>query len=358
MSIGLDFGAHTIRTLRRDGERLKSRATRLVYAVLPDSPAHRRLLEKAQVSYLVCESEIVLVGDDADEHAGLFRTACRPLLVGGHVPEDDPLARQVIARLVECVLPTAAARNEICAVTLPGEADFEGSGTRPDYEFLTRVIRLQGYEPLIVPAAQSLVLAELVRSSFTGIGLSFGHAGCEALLAHRGTTICLAASGLGGEWLDQRLLKELRSAEPGAMAPVPVYSSEPGEADQLTREMITQRREALTSPVHLADENRDVQLIAALLTESLGTLLYGFGAELKRSPRALETPQPLPIVCSGGLSHTPGFGTLLVQALKKYPLPVETLEPRLVTECPQTIARGLLIAAELESSTRAAQRAA
>lgn len=358
MSIGLDFGSSTIRSLRRNGERLTARSSRMAYAVLPDSPSHRRLLERAQVSVLQCDSDLVLVGNDATEHAALFRTACRPLLVNGHVPAGDPLARQVIARLTESVLPTAAKRGDICAVSLPGRAALDGSDTRPDFEFLTRVIRLQGYEPLIVPSGQALVLAELVRNSFTGIGLTFGHAGCEALLAHRGAIVCHAGNECGGEWLDRRLLAEVRSAQPGATAPIPVFSSEPGEADQLTREMITARRESLTAPVHLADENRDVQLIASLLADSLASLLQAFAAELERSPRALEIPQPLPIVCHGGLAGTPGFGTLLVQALKRHTLPVEVTEPRLVTASPATIARGLLIAAELESSTRTSTSAA
>lgn len=358
MSIALDFGSSAVRSLRRTGERLTARSSRLAYSVLPDTPSHRRLLERAQVSVVQCESDLVLVGDDAVEHSGLFRTACRPLLVDGHVPQHDPLARQVIARLTESVLPTAAARGEICAMTLPGRAALDGSDTRPDFEFLTRVIRLQGYEPLIIPSGQALILAELVRSSFTGIGLTFGHAGCEALLAHRGAVICHASNDCGGEWLDLRLLKEIRSAQPGATAPVPVFSSEPGEADQLTRELITSRREGLTAPVHLADESRDVQLIAELLAESLGSLLETFGAELNRSLQALDIPQPLPIVVNGGLARTPGFGTLLMQALKRHPLPVDITEPRLVTTGSNTIARGLLIAAELESSTRRVRPAA
>jgi hypothetical protein len=358
MSIALDFGASTIVSLRRTGERLIARSSRLEYAVLPDSPAHRRLLERGQVSFLTCESNLVLVGDAAHENADLFRTPCRPLLVNGRVPENDPLARQVIARLTESVLPPAQERDDICAVTLPGDVTLDGSDTRSDFEFLTQIIRLQGYDPLLVPSGQALVLAELVRSAFTGIGLTFGHAGCEALLAHRGAALCHASTRLGGEWLDQQLLTHMRSAAPGDSAPIPIFSSDPGEADQLTRQLITDRRENLSALVNSAADSQDVQLIASLLAESLSTLLQDFAAELNRSPQALDIPQPLPIVCTGGLARTPGFGTLLVQALKKHRLPVETCEPRLVTECPQTIARGLLIAAELESSTRSASKAA
>lgn len=352
MSIALDFGASTIRSLRRTGERLTTRSSRLEYAVLPDSPAHRRLLERGQVSFLTCETDLILAGDDAHKNADLFRTPCRPLMENGRVPENDPLARQVIARLTESVLPTAQEHGELCGMTLPGGAALDGSDTRPDFEYLTRIVRLQGYEPLIVPSGQALVLAELVRNSFTGIGLTFGHGSCEALLAHRGAIVCHAAVGLGGEWLDQQLLNRLQSAPSDA---APTASD---ELDPLTEKSITERRENLSAPVHLASDRHEAQLIASLLAESLGKLLQEFAAELNRTPRARDTPQPLPVVCAGGLARTPGFGTLLVQALKKHPLPVVTGEPRLVTECPQTIARGLLIAAELEASTRSASKAA
>lgn len=357
MTAALELGSSSIRSLRREDDVLKSRTSRCVYAVLPDSPAHQRLLEQCGLQFTTCDDGILLLGDGAYEHAKLFKSPVLPLMVGGRIPRGNPLVRQLISSLVEVILPIASSRNEICALTLPGGAALDSSSeARADLEFYIRLVKLQGYEPKLVPASQSLILAELVESSFTGIGIVFGASGCEAILAHRGNPICHAASDHGGEWIDRQLARKLN-----APSVVPVSESSAAPSDQTFAHesllSITRRREQLTSAATISGDSFTTH-VESLLQETIFELCDAFSGELIRSRRAKELPSPLPIVCGGGLIQTPGFGSILASVLQEVNLPIETLRPRLTTRGDQSIARGLLISAELEATSRPAKRAA
>lgn len=358
MTAALELGSSVIRSLRREGEVLLSRTSRCVYAVLPDTPAHHRLLEKCGLQFTTCEDGILLLGDGAYDNAELFNSACLPLMAGGRIPRGNPLVRQLISSLVEVILPVAGSRNEICSLALPGGAAYDFSReARQDVEFYIRLVKLQGYEPKLVSASQALILAELVESAFTGIGMVFGASGCEAILTHRSKPICYAASDHGGEWIDRQLAKKLHALEledATETGRTSVYGQNSIRESLLS---ISRRREQQAGPVTISSDPF-AKHVESLLQETIFELCDAFSGELIQSRRAKELPSPLPIVCGGGLVQTPGFGSILASVLQEVNLPVQTLQPRLITRCDHSIARGLLINAELEATSRPAERAA
>jgi len=357
MTAALELGSSSLQSLRREEDVLKSRTSRCVYAVLPDSPAHQRLLEQCGLQFTTCEDGILLLGDAAFEHAELFKSPCLPLMVGGRIPKCNPLVRQLISSLVEAILPIASNRNDICALTLPGGAAIDSSSeSRADLEFYIRLVKLQGYEPKLVPASQALVLAELVENAFTGIGIVFGASGCEAILAHRGNPICHAASDHGGEWIDRELAKKLYAPSIDAADDSAAAETAQNFAPESLLS-ITLQREQLKSAATISGDDF-TKHVESLLQETIFELCDAFSGELTRSRRARELPVPLPIVCGGGLIETPGFGSILAGVLQEVNLPIEIQRPRLVTRSDRSIVRGLLISAELEATSRPAGRAA
>ncbi|NQV28170.1 MAG: hypothetical protein HQ518_27780, partial [Rhodopirellula sp.] len=139
MTAALELGSSSIRSLRREGDVLRSRTSRCVYAVLPDSPAHQRMLEQCGLQFTTCDDGILLLGDGAYDNAGLFKSPCLPLMVGGRIPKGNPLVRQLISSLVEVILPIASSRNEICSLTLPGGMALDSSrDAKADIEFYIR----------------------------------------------------------------------------------------------------------------------------------------------------------------------------------------------------------------------------
>jgi hypothetical protein len=343
MVIAFDPGSYRFLSLRRNGGKLVTRSNRSVYSVLPNTVAHRQILQQAGLKFSSCEDGLLLLGDAAHDSSGLFKVRCRPLLPGGRVPTQDPLARQLIGSLAESVLPKAQAPGELCCFTVPGGSDLSGESTRSDVEFLLRIIRLQGYEPQIVQASLALVLSQLVENAFTGIGMVFGSSGAEALLAHRGEPICHARVDLGGEWVDEQLAT--RQKEIG-------YELETGERF-LNTDAIQRRRESIGTPLVLAKSAFELELVS-LLHKVVSELIEAFMTELARSPRAGSVPTPLPIVCSGGLARTVGFDTLVAEVLREANFPLDLRKPKMIEDAERSIPRGQLINAELETTSAAA----
>ncbi len=122
------------------------------------------------------------MGDAAADLSQMFQGRTIPLLPKGAIPENDPLTRQIIASLVESLLPEPHHAREICCLTLPklrsnlcGSQGAIGQFTsNPDFEFFIRLVCLRGYSPLILSSSMAVVLAELIEDAFTRISLTFG----------------------------------------------------------------------------------------------------------------------------------------------------------------------------------------
>ncbi len=236
-------------------------------------------------------------------------------------------------------------------MTLPSGIALEAAESHVDAEFYSRIVRLQGYEPKIVPAAQSLILAELVEASFTGIGLVFGASGCEAVLAHRGQPLCHAQTKFAGHTIDDQL-RERGFVERS-------MSTDSADASSAIIDEITaQRRREAVFPSERSSSASIEHFVAELLRQSCEKLVAAFDAELRRAPRVPRVPQPVAVVCSGGMAETPGFEALIADVIGQCELPVECLTPRVASSSARPVLRGLLISSELESSSDSVRRAA
>lgn len=211
MSIALDLGSHSIRSLRPVGRQLHARNCRSVYSILPDNTEQRRLLEKAKIAYAACDDNLILLGEAAEELSRLFQTPCIDLLPGGTVPQSDPVARQIIALFIDALLPAPTMERQICCFTQSGHARAQTS-FESRTGFVAHLIQLRGYVPRPLGAGMALIFAELVQEKFTGIGLALGAAGAEISIAHCGHEIASCSVPRGRVWADE--LATLIATEP------------------------------------------------------------------------------------------------------------------------------------------------
>ncbi|MDA1012908.1 MAG: hypothetical protein O3A00_00475, partial [Planctomycetota bacterium] len=123
MSVALDFGTYRLKCLRPRLEHLVGRSCRTALAVVPNTDASRRILENVQVTYAVCEDNLVVLGDSAVDVSRLVQIPSVSPLPDGRVPENDPPARQVILSLLDAVLPKPESSGELCCMTVPGGSD-------------------------------------------------------------------------------------------------------------------------------------------------------------------------------------------------------------------------------------------
>lgn len=341
MTIALDVGASSLRTLCRDGGQLACRTVPMAYAVLEDTPAHRRLLDDAGIRFLLTDDRILLVGRAAITSAGLFQVPLRPLLPSGRLPQGDPVARQIISCLMETVLPAAAVSDVICVMSLPPGMNRDAVSSAADVSFFQRLVQLQNYCPHIVPASQALVLAELGGTAFSGIGLVLGASGGDALLARHGQLLCRVTTGTGGDWLDSTLWRR------GLLSQQQCPSDEAGTVRQTNSLSVRAWRESAgtSDPDFESSVMPLLESVCRDLISTFETQLQAFGLEH-------ELARPLPVICGGGLSLSQGFEPIIVRVLDESRLPFDRSQLRMADMTSRPVLRGLLAAAELEAESR------
>lgn len=354
MSIALDIGSHRISSLRFENEQLIARHRRCVFAVLPVTASHQQVLQQANVEWVTCDDGLLLLGDAAWDHAELFHVHARPLLNDGVLPEHDPVSRQLLATMIEAVLPKAMVPGEICSLTTPGSGG-RSEAAQADLEFYQRIVRLQGYEPLLVPTPTALALAELATQGFTGIAFVCGASCCEAALLHRGLVVCHRHHPHGGNWIDQRIAETLglvswnpageRFIDLAAATRLREARPTPGRGFSLG----ALRRDAGPSHQRPIESNEYSSVLRSCLLQALSELTLEFSTEVARMGHGHDFPQPLPVIMGGGLVMSPGFLALADEALRSVEWDLALQAPRIAPGWPFNTTRGLLIAAELEA---------
>lgn len=346
MCIALDLGSYGFRSLRRDGARIVGRSSRSVYAVLPDSDTQRQVLARAGIHYATCADHLILVGDAADEYAQSFQTRSIELLPNGRLPENDPVARQVIAALVECLLPPSGNSDAICCMTLPGRSADPTMGNNRELEFLTRLVKLRGYQPMVLDSGMAVVLAELAGDSYTGLGMSIGAAHTEIVVAHCGLEVARCVVPRGGDWIDEQF---------ALAADDYVWDHQGNRFPNMSA--ARQFKHSLSQPLARIDSDR-IRLLSDLQQDLLAHVVQLAALQFSETPSARRIPQPVNVVCAGGTTHTPGFLDLLAKTLSHTHLGVKIAGVRLASTEKYVVARGCLINAELEAQMARQQFAA
>lgn len=344
MSVGLDIGASQIRCLRRRDEQLVGRSARAQFTPLPDAPEFRALLTAGQIPFAMCDEALTIVGDNAAEYSNLFHVRPQSLLPQGRLPTNDPVARQSLAALVDALLGEPDQPGEMCGVTLPGGETFQSLATSSELEFFSRLIRLRGFFPQVLSSGMAAVLAELSRQCFTGLGLSFGAATSELVVAHRGIELLMCSIPQGGDWLDEQIAKEFGDA----------IRDDAGEPI-LDLAKAAMRR--LSFAGHLGSPISDAErFLASLHRDLLYALIRSATFAIAGRPQVAEIPQPMPVIVIGGVSRIAGFDDLLWRAFDLARFPLAIREVRFATRHDFTVARGCLINAQLESDIRDQQQ--
>jgi len=346
MSIALDIGVSRIRSLRRNAEGLVFRRVRPVYAVLPDSDSYRDMLARMPVPYAICDDALLMFGEPAADFSRLFQTPFVDLLPDGKIPDDDPPARQLLAAMIEALLPEPNTPNELCCLTLPGNPDTFAARRARRLTLLTHLVSLRGYTPLIISSARALILAELVAESFTGIGLVFGAGSCDISICRQGQEIAHCCVPRGGNWIDEQMALRFQD-----------YSWDSAGNRYLDIDGITCWKESLDRSRAVPETEREM-FLAKLNDQLIDRVLSEVARLCVDEAVASEVGRPIGVIADGGPLLGPGTADRLRRAVRKTEFPFDIGAVRTLADSDETIVRGCLINAELEDQSSDRLRAA
>jgi len=344
MSVALDLGTASIKSLRREGPRLIFRQTPSLYAIVPHSQDTIEKLQANQFPYACCQDELILLGESVQQLDDPLKILS--LFPDGFFRSTDILERQILAKTIDAVLPAPRKLNEICCINLPGGRDQTDPLSRSNEHFFLNLVELRGYQPLYCTSGMAIILSECETSAYTGLGISFGKHQSHVSLLKNGRQIKSCTISVGGHWLDRKL-----SQDPSLLANY--WKS--GLSQSLLR--VEQERESFTGsllvPVTLYE-----QVLSDLTQELLNVVMQELQRLLQGQSYEKTITTAIPLVCAGGLTLMNDFMPLLQMLWEKYPLPFEISSFRRARHPICCVSQGCLINAELETLATQQQGAA
>ncbi len=345
MITAIDFGCFAIRSAFREenvGAPVSMYSERSEYIVLPNIERYRQLLDAHQVARAECEDTLAVYGSQASQARWLSRMPSASIFNGGMVPADDPPARQMLDLICAAILPVPTNGRNLCAFTIPGSERTEMSR-----EFLARLIRMRGFEPFPVDAAEATILAEGSETSFSGISVVIGAETSHICVSRLGVTLAATAIPVGADWVDIELARQFQvqvfDEEGTAWLDLEAVREWKHSSDRNLRNPVGEREKVL-SRLYLALLDQVAQATQQLLNSP--TVKARIGAER------------LHVICAGGAIQIAGFASALTERFVDHDIAGQIQSVRTVDKPDQAIVRGALIAGELEVRSRRTSRAA
>ena len=183
MSIGLDLGGIRFRSLRRRGDRLIARQCAAAYAIILDNPARRELFAERLVPFAEFGLHLILFGDAAVEWSDRLSVTPIPLRLDERPQFEDRIIRQVLAALMEGLLPRPETHPADCCIALPAGLE---AWKPADAGFLMQALGGFGYRPSITSRSLAVALSELSGFGMSGLGVYLGTTGSELSIVRQG----------------------------------------------------------------------------------------------------------------------------------------------------------------------------
>ena len=323
-AVALDIDGDCVTSFRvTDGvARLRRQAS--VYAIVDGTRHHRSLLTAAGVPFAEAGEQLLVLGDAAMTVAGSFDAPVVPAFVRGRLPDSDPVGRQVVALLVESVLP---AGDGVCGISVPAAAESDSALE----SLIGNVVQLRGYRPLLVGGATAAGMSLLEDAGLSGLTVRFGDAGTELSMLLRGRESDRHVVAAGAEALVDRI------AESGRRS----FFDREGHRYRDTaaaRQWLFGPRRDIAEPSS-ADEARlavDVAAIVGEAAKTAGRMLATCGVSARN----------LPVVAVGGLTQIGGFDSVLGEAVTRSGIDPAAVR---VGDDGLSVCRGLLALADAET---------
>jgi len=321
---GLDLGTMNLVSARQTGgNQIETKRIRDVFIDLDIET--KKTLRLSQVDYVEQGDTLVVLGDPALNMANLFKREVRRPLSHGIISSAELEAQQILSLLIENVLGKPVSPNEHCFYSVPAEpVDDVGQDIIYHTEVFRKILTELGYTPHPMNEAMAIIYSQCMNENFSGLAASFGSGMMNIALSYqtvKGLDFALARCG---DWVDAHAAKAIGSTASRMCA-------------------IKEKGVDLSNPT-----NREEEAIALYIRALIKYCLDNIAVQFKKVQAAIDLPDPVPFVVSGGTSKANGFMKVFTEefeAVKRRGFPIEISEIRTARDPMTAVAEGLLVLA-------------
>jgi hypothetical protein len=321
---GLDVGTAFIYSAQKGGSEVAFRKERNAFFDIEHSDFTEEIFKKSNVKYALKENRLYIVGEDAIKFANLFgKNTRRPLRDGVISPKEED-AIPIIDLLIKSILRAPRSKEELIYYSVPGSPVDANFDIIYHQTIIKRFLENSGYRGKPINEGLAVILSELAKDNFTGIGISLGGGMANICFAVMATPVFSFSVARAGDWIDEQVARVTNE----------------------TVSKITALKEANLN-LNLAEISISSDKIDRAFYIYYNHLIEYILDQIKNEFGKHPNPKldkPLPIIVSGGTVKPKGFLQLFKEGLQKIKLPFEIGEVKLASHPLFSVVKGALIA--------------
>jgi len=311
------------------------------FFTLDSTEESKNLMEMLSIPYIARKEKISVIGEDARKFANMFKAETRRPLQTGCLNKKDLDAAGMLQVIISETLGKPSKEKEALKYSVTSTP----LGTEMNFEYhkvqLENIFRSLGYEPEPIQEARAIALSELSAEKFTGLCISCGAGTTTVYLGHYGldNPHLQFSIGIGGDWIDANAADMFAG---------------------LTRtkvQTVKERGFSIENPLKGldVDEMEGNELLEARAKEALSAYYKAYIRNVCKAIKQKFESEQLPefedgivTVIAGGTSCAGDFIDLFKKELAKNNFGVDISEVRHPSSPKHAVARGCLVAAQLE----------
>lgn len=325
--VGVDLGTMNIVAARQTSDG-KVETKRIRDAFIDLDADAKKTLRLSKVNYVERDDQLIVLGDSALTMANLFKREVRRPLSRGVVAAGELEAQEVLSLLIHNVLGDPAVDGEHCYYSVPAAPiDDPEQDVIYHTEVFRKIIAEYGYTPHPMNEAMAIIYSQCAAENFSGVAVSYGSGMCNVALSYQTVKGLEFSLARGGDYIDRNAAKATGSTASRMCA-------------------IKEKGVDLASP-----KGREEEAIALYIRALIRYTLENIVAQFKSARTAIDLPEPIPFVVSGGTTLAGGFLDIFreeFQAMNRKGFPIPISEIRLATDPMTSVAEGLLVLATEE----------
>ena len=327
--VGLDIGTMNIVSARLTTAG-KVETKRIRDAFIDVDVEAKKTLRLSKVDYVEKDGNLIVLGDSALTMANLFKREARRPLSRGVISPGEIDAQEILSLLVFNVLGEPVQDNECCYYSVPASPiDDPDQDVIYHTEVFRKIATAHGYKAEPMNEAMAIIYSQCAEQQFSGLAVSFGSGMCNVALAFQTVKGLEFSLARGGDWIDRNAAKAMGSTAARMCS-------------------IKEKGVNLNDP-----KTRDEEALTLYIRALIRYCLENIAVQFRRSQAAIDLPEAIPFVISGGTTKAGGFLEVFKQefeAIQKKGFPISISEVRLAKDPMTAVAEGLLVLASEEHS--------
>jgi hypothetical protein len=342
--VGLDVGTHMLIAAEANSANEVTYKEQVdAFFVMESTEEAKNMLDTLSVPYSEKNNKTYVLGEEARKFANMFKQETRRPMQTGCLNKKDIEALGMLNALLTNLLDDGKGAPIVYSVTsqpLGSEMSFDYHKAQVE-----SLLKGMGYEPKPIQEARAIALAELAADRFTGLAISCGSGT---------TTVWLGLLGMdnpnfqfsvdrGGDWIDTNAAENFAGLTRTKVQTVKergikIKEYEDAKTDHLDGHELT--------------EARAKQALSIYYREYIKAVIKGIKYKLEKE-QLPEFDGPIPIVIAGGTSSPSDFVEVFKEEWDKAKTGLVYSEIRRAKDQFRAVAKGCLIAAQIEAKKMA-----